>query len=52
MNDEVYTLEILYYDDGNIGLKIWDNNMDEILYEENITDKTSSKKRNQTSLPI
>ena len=49
--DEVYTLEILYYDDGSIGLRIWDNNMEETLYEENITDKPIAKREIKPAYP-
>lgn len=37
--DETYNAEIVHYEDGDLGVRLWDNNMEEILYEENIVDE-------------
>ena len=50
-DNEVYNLEIIYYEDGDLGVRLWDNNMQEALYEENITNKSITK-RGKSSRPI
>jgi len=42
-DDDVLNLEIIHYNDGDIGLRIWDNNMEKILHEENIVNKRVTK---------
>jgi len=37
--DEIYNAEIIRYEDGELGARLWDNDMNEMLYEENIVDK-------------
>jgi len=43
-DNNVYNLEIIYYKDGDIGIRIWDNNMERIEYEENITEKPITRR--------
>ncbi len=51
-DDDVLNLEIIRYNDGDIGLRIWDNNMEEILYEENIVNKTITKTEIKPAYPF
>ena len=37
-NNEIYMIDILYYDNG-IGVRVWNENKDKLLIEENIQDK-------------
>jgi hypothetical protein len=41
----------MYYEDGDVGIRIWDNNMQEALYEENITDKPVAKREIKPAYP-
>lgn len=50
-DNEVYNLEIIHYRDGDIGVKLWDNNMEEIKYEENITNKPVKNKEIKPAYP-
>ena len=49
--DEVYNIEIFHYDDGDIGVRIWDNDMDVIIYEENVIDETIEDKEIKPAYP-
>ncbi len=51
-DNEVYNLEIIYYEDGDLGVRLWDNNMQEALYEENITDKPIAKREIKPAYPF
>lgn len=51
-DDDVLNLEIIRYNDGDIGLRIWDNSMEEILYEENIVNKTITKTEIKPAYPF
>ena len=42
--DEILNIEILHYEDGDIGVRVWDNKMEEVKHEENITEKLIAKK--------
>jgi len=50
-DNEVYTLEIIHYHDGDYGVRLWDNNMQETPYEENITDKPVAKREIKPAYP-
>ena len=43
-NDKIYNVEIIHYEDGDLGVRLWDNNMNEILHDENIVDKPVVKR--------
>ncbi len=49
--NKVYNLEIIYYEDGDLGVRLWDNNMQEILYKENTTDKPIAKREIKPAYP-
>ena len=50
-DNEVYNLEIICYEDGDLGIRLWDNNMQEALYEENIIDKPVAKRKIKPAYP-
>ncbi len=51
-DNEVLSLEIIYYEDGDLGVRLWNNNMQETLYEENITGKPVVKKETKPAYPF
>ena len=50
-DNEVYNIEIFHYEDGDLGVRLWDNNMQEVLYEENITDKPVTRREIKPAYP-
>ena len=50
-DDEIFNIEIMYYEDGDVGIRIWDNNMEEIEYEENVTDKPVTRREIKPAYP-
>jgi len=50
--DEIYNVEIIHYEDGDIGARLRDNNMNEMLYEENIADKLVVKREIKPVYPL
>ncbi|MEL9908250.1 MAG: hypothetical protein QXJ03_02945 [Desulfurococcus sp.] len=51
-DSEIYNAEIIYYEDGDVGVRIWDNNMEEVEYEENIVDKPIVKREIKPVYPF
>lgn len=49
---DVYTAEIKYYKDGSLGLRIWDNPMKEVLYEENWSDLPAERREIRPVYPF
>ena len=49
--DKVYNAEIIHYEDGDLGVKLWDNNMEDTIRGKH-SGQTSSKEGNQTSLHL
>ncbi|MEB3788953.1 MAG: hypothetical protein GSR72_03570 [Desulfurococcales archaeon] len=43
-DEEIYNVEIIHYEDGDLGVRLWDNNMNKILHDENIVDKPVVKR--------
>jgi hypothetical protein len=50
-DNDVYNLEIIHYEDRDLGIRLWDNNMREALYEENIIDKPEAKREIKPAYP-
>jgi len=50
--DEIYNAEILHYEDGDIGARLWDNDMNEMLYGENIADKPAVEREIKPVYPF
>jgi predicted transcriptional regulator len=50
-DNEIYTLEIIHYHDGDLGVRLWDNNTQETLHKENITSKPVSKREIKPAYP-
>lgn len=50
-DNEIYNIEIIHYKDGDIGVRLWNNKMQETLYEENITDKPIENKEIKPAYP-
>ena len=50
-DDEILNIEILHYEDGDIGVRVWDNKMEEVKHEENITEKPIAKKEIKPAYP-
>ncbi|MEB3764579.1 MAG: hypothetical protein GSR77_00200 [Desulfurococcales archaeon] len=50
-NHEVYTLELLYYQDGSIGVRIWDEQKRELLEELGVKNEEPTKVEHRTAFP-
>ena len=50
-DDEILNIEILHYEDGDIGIRVWDNKMEEVRHEENMTNKPLTKKEIKPAHP-
>ena len=48
---ETLNVEILHYEDGDMGVRIWDNEMEKIKHEENVTDKPIAEKEIKPAYP-
>ena len=49
--NEIFVIEILYYDDNTVGIRIWDNNREELLYSENVREEPPRKTEYYTAFP-
>ncbi len=50
-DDEILNIEILHYEDGDIGVRVWDNKMEKAKHEENVTNKPLTKKEIKPAYP-
>ena len=50
-DQEVYTLELLYYQDGSIGVRIWDEQKEELLEELGVKGEKPIKVKRKTAFP-
>ena len=51
-DEDVYTAEIKYYTDGSLGLRIWDNAKNEVLYEEDWRDQPAERQEIRPVYPF
>jgi len=50
-DQDVYTLELLYYRDGSIGVRIWDDQKREFLEELGVKEEEPVKVEHRTAFP-
>ena len=49
--DETLNVELLYYEDGDLGIKVWDNSMKKIKYAVNLANKSIERREIKPAYP-
>ena len=49
--DETLNIELLYYEDGDLGIRVWNNSMKKIKYAVNLTNKSIERREIKPAYP-
>ncbi len=49
--DETLNIELFYYEDGNLGIRVWNNSMKKIKYAVNLTNKSIERREIKPAYP-
>jgi len=50
-DEDVYVVEIIHYADGDVGVRIWDQNREKLIAEENVEDKPVKNREIRSAFP-